>query len=104
LITESEVLCEVCEENFAHFLGHYEEHVDPPRELDVCNGCHIRIHRLGKKSLGSGRKNIWVYGVDTIITKVQKARRVVIPKVVCDLLKINEGDTVRIKIAKEEGK
>jgi len=38
------------------------------------------------------------------VAKVQKARRVVIPKVVCDLLKINEGDTVRIKIAKEEGK
>jgi len=38
------------------------------------------------------------------IAKVQKARRVVIPKIICDLLGINEDDIVRIKISKEEKK
>jgi AbrB family looped-hinge helix DNA binding protein len=33
-------------------------------------------------------------------TKVQKLRRIVIPRQICDALRINEGDKVEIKITK----
>jgi len=36
------------------------------------------------------------------IAKVQKARRVVIPKVICELLGIKEGDVVKVKIERAE--
>jgi len=36
------------------------------------------------------------------VAKVQRSRRIVIPKPICEALRINEGDSVRVKISKEE--
>lgn len=37
----------------------------------------------------------------TFIARVQIGRRVAIPQLICELLKITEGDIVRIRITKE---
>jgi len=36
------------------------------------------------------------------VAKVQKGRRVAIPKLICEVLKINEGDIIKVKISKEK--
>lgn len=42
------MICEVCNENEAEYEGHYEEHIPNPREIDVCKGCHGKIHSSWK--------------------------------------------------------
>lgn len=36
-------MCEICREKPADFINHYEEHLDPPRSVNVCRGCHSSI-------------------------------------------------------------
>jgi len=39
--------------------NHYEEHIDPPRKINICRSCHTPIHtRLGKKRSGKYPRNI----------------------------------------------
>lgn len=37
-------ICELCTTNEAVFLVHFEEHVNPPREIDTCRSCHVGLH------------------------------------------------------------
>ena len=35
--------CEFCGGE-ADFFGHFEQHLSPPRKVDVCKACHMRVH------------------------------------------------------------
>lgn len=52
------VKCEFCD-NEADFTNHYEQHLNPPRRINVCRACHMRIHsRLFRKKYVLHQGNI----------------------------------------------
>jgi len=40
------VLCELCGEKLAVLTNHEEYHLAIPRKINLCMGCHLRIHVL----------------------------------------------------------
>lgn len=36
--------CEFCNSTEKLYLNHFEEHVNPPRKIDICKSCHTKIH------------------------------------------------------------
>jgi len=36
--------CDICGSQTNTFLNHYEEHIDPPRKINICRSCHIVVH------------------------------------------------------------
>ncbi len=51
--------CEVCGVTESLFPDHFEDHVTPPREMDICRPCHVTIHTsIGKKRSGKYPRHI----------------------------------------------
>lgn len=36
--------CEFCGGTENVFLNHYEYHVEPPRRINICRNCHLKLH------------------------------------------------------------
>ena len=53
------VRCEFCGCRLKVLVDHWEEHVDPARCINVCRGCHSRLHLLQS---GGGLKplDLWM--------------------------------------------
>lgn len=51
--------CEICGSQKSVFPDHYEEHIDPPREINICRSCHTGIHtKHTRKRSGPQPRNI----------------------------------------------
>ncbi len=54
--------CEVCGSQKNVFPDHYEEHVEPPRVIDICKSCHTRENLQGKKYRKRGYVSNTLFG------------------------------------------
>jgi len=42
-------VCDVCGGSDRVFIDHYEDHLEPPCRLNICLGCHTRLHAVGRR-------------------------------------------------------
>lgn len=47
------IKCELCGGTENVFLNHYEYHIEPPRQLNICRDCHLKLHASNQKWDGS---------------------------------------------------
>ena len=38
------MLCEFCNKKEAVFINHFEKHLNKPRKINICRGCHAKLH------------------------------------------------------------
>ena len=58
------VECGVCGKVKEGYAEHREEHVSPPRVLDICRGCHRKVHDVWQANLKvevCSDPNCWTY-------------------------------------------
>jgi len=71
------VKCGVCGKVGKGYSNHREDHVVPPRELNICLGCHCRVHeewRRDQKVEVCSDPNCWVYRLlEGRLTNAEKA-------------------------------
>ena len=97
------MLCEICKKREANLLNHYEEHIIPPRIVNICFACHNRIHRNHKEVFFALFERESISGLDIRkLMHIGGSICVTLPKEYILKKGLKPGDSVKVTYSGED--